>query len=177
MLNEKTSVIKITLSYFDFVLGPRHILTVPDDLENRNNHFIAQFFDFHQNGDFFTHIFKDYLSFNHLFSTQIFSDTLRGGKRLLMLTVSIPLALMKRKDLFQYYPSLKQLFVDWTRNFDYNSKLTKGIQDGKQIFIEQEVFNPLIQELNNYLTELKFIIQIAVPDTVQIPMYYIAPHS
>ena len=181
MGNEKKIAIKkfihISLSYFDFVLGPRHILTVPGDLTNKKNHFVAQFFDFHQNGDFFMHVFEDYLSFNHLFSTQIFSDSLRGGKRLLMLTASIPLTVMKRKDLLQYFPSLKQLFSDWTQNFDHNPKLTIGIQDGKKILIEQDVFKPLIRELNYFLTELEFIIQIAVPDTVQIPADFIAPNS
>ncbi|MHA1746312.1 MAG: hypothetical protein ACTSWW_09955 [Promethearchaeota archaeon] len=169
--------IHLALSYFDFVLGPRHILTVPGDLTNKKNHFVAQFFDFHQNGDFFMHVFEDYLSFNHLFSTKMFSDHLRGGKRLLMLTASIPLTVMRRKDLLQYFPSLKQLFRDWSKNFDHNPKLSAGIQDGKKILIEQDVFRPLIHELNLFLTELEFIIQIAVPDTVQIPADFIAPGS
>ena len=94
-----------------------------------------------------------------------------------MLTASIPLTVMKRKDLLQYFPSLKQLFSDWTQNFDHNPKLTIGIQDGKKILIEQDVFKPLIRELNYFLTELEFIIQIAVPDTVQIPADFIAPNS
>jgi hypothetical protein len=181
MVNEKKPRVKkfihLSLSYFDFLLGPRHILTVPGDLTNKKNHFVAQFFDFHQNGDFFMHVFEDYLSFNHLFSTKMFSDHLRGGKRLLMLTASIPLTVMRRKDLLQYFPSLKQLFRDWSQNFDHNPKLSAGIQDGKKILIEQDVFRPLINELNLFLTELEFIIQIAVPDTVQIPADFIAPGS
>ncbi len=181
MVHEKKPGVKkfihLALSYFDFVLGPRHILTVPGDLTNKKNHFVAQFFDFHQNGDFFMHVFEDYLSFNHLFSTKMFSDRLRGGKRLLMLTASIPLTVMRRKDLLQYFPSLKQLFRDWSQNFDRNPKLSAGIQDGKKILIEQDVFRPLINELNLFLTELEFIIQIAVPDTVQIPADFIAPGS
>ena len=181
MVQEKKPGVKkfihLSLSFFDMVLGPRHILTVPGDLTNKKNHFVAQFFDFHQNGDFFMHVFEDYLSFNHLFSTKMHSDHLRGGKRLLMLTASIPLTVMRRKDLLQYFPSLKQLFKDWTHNFDHSPKLTKGIQDGRKILNEQDVFKPLIRELNYFLTELEFIIQIAVPDTVQIPAELIAPDS
>ncbi|WP_371805720.1 hypothetical protein [Candidatus Lokiarchaeum ossiferum] len=162
----KQDMVEITLSFFDLIIGPRVITGLPWYNEGRLNQFISEYFDFHKPGDFFCHIFANSLSFNRLFQINN-PDNVRGGKRLFMLTTSIPFTLLKRKDLLQYFPSIEQLFIDWEKDLAHLSHLNQIIQDGKRE--NENSLQPILYKLSQYLGELQFIIHVT-PDTITIPM-------
>ena len=160
-------LVEISLSFFDLLLGPREIISLPWMFEKDHKLMVSEFFDFHKSGDFFTHIFQDRLSFNYLFEMKK-PDNVRGGKRLFMLTASVPFNLLKRKDLLHYYTSMQNLFTEWEKDLVKVEGLTTKIKDGYRKINEDEL-HALISALNNYLGELQFIIQV-MPDVISIPM-------
>ena len=163
---KKQEMVEISLSFFDLILGPRLIASLPWVDEVVQNRFVSEFFDFHSPSDFFSHIFKDYLSFNLLFNISNPSN-IRGGKRLLMLTASIPFNLLKRKDILQYYPSLESLFREWANDIKNKPKINQSIKDGQND--PQNTQKGILRTLNNYLGELQFILSV-MPDTISIPV-------
>jgi hypothetical protein len=159
-------MLEISLSFFDLILGPRLIATLPWVNETHYNHFVSEFFDFHEAGDFFTHIFAECLSFNHLFSIP-YPENKRGNNRLLMLTASVPINILKRKDLLQYYPSIENLFREWGKDFRKKTDINQLIIDG-DLSIRNKP-KPILKCLNQYLGELEFIINVT-PETVSVPV-------
>lgn len=163
---KQQEMVEISLSFFDLVLGPRLIASLPWVTETTQSHFVSEFFDFHEDGDFFTHIFKDFLSFNHLFSIANPAN-IRGGRRLLMLSASVPFSLLKRKDILQYYISIENLFREWAKDIEQKPSINAAIKDGS---IQQHSGpGPILRCLSNYLGELEFILNV-MPDTVAIPI-------
>ena len=163
---KQQEMVEISLSFFDLVLGPRLIASLPWVTETAQSHFVSEFFDFHEEGDFFAHIFKDLLSFNHLFSI---SNPLnpRGGRRLLMLSASVPFSLLKRKDILQYISSIENLFLEWSKDIAHKPYINETIKDG--FIFEQTAPGPILRCLSNYLGELEFILNV-MPDTVAVPI-------
>lgn len=159
-------MVEMTLSFFDLIIGPRVITGLPWYDEERSNQFISEYFDFHKPGDFFCHIFSNSLSFNGLFQIEN-PENVRGGKRLFMLTASIPFSLLARKDILHYFPSIEQLFVDWERDLAKMPQLNQTIKDGKRE--NEKSLRSILYKLSNYLGELQFIIQVT-PDTIAIPL-------
>ncbi len=163
---KQQEMVEISLSFFDLVLGPRLIASLPWVTETAQSHFVSEFFDFHEDGDFFTHIFNDFLSFNHLFN--IANPTnIRGGRRLLMISASVPFSLLKKKDILQYYSSIENLFREWGKDIELKPSINETIKDGSIHSYSEP--GPILRCLNNYLGELEFILNV-MPDTVAVPI-------
>ncbi len=156
--------ISICLSFFDEFDGPRVIWMLPK--ENQSEHiFISQFFDFHKTGEFFTHIFNDQLSFNYLFNLE--REKARGGSREFMLSSLVSLEILRKRDLLQYYPSIKDLFKNWQKSLASIPEINPMIVDGKETFLESEI-KPIIMKLDEFLEELHYLIDM-MPEVMPVP--------
>jgi len=161
--------IKISLSFFDLMRGPREIIELPEGNEDEKL-FISEFFDFHQSGDFFTHIFEEKISFNKLFDVK--REGARGGHRSYMLTALVSLDLLRRRDLLQYYSSFENLFDNWATSFSNIDALNDIIQDGyKEDYYKEnrKELRPITNILNDFVEEMKYIID-TMPEVVSVPI-------
>ena len=161
----KHQKISICLSYFDLARGPRELIVVPTNTQN-SRLFVSQFFDFHDTGDFFTHLFNAQLSFNYLFDIE--QEDARGGSRMFMLTALVSLGLFKKKNLLQYYPSIENLFKGWANSFSNIENVNDYIVDGAKAIQENSIL-PLKVKIEEFVDELHYIIE-SIPEVVPVPI-------
>ena len=60
--------VELILSYYDPILGPREILSVPGLRTKNKSVLVSQYFDFHHSGDFFINLHEQQVTFNQIFS-------------------------------------------------------------------------------------------------------------